>query len=140
MRGFRYTSRMSSRNVSFFVLAVLSLLLVFVAFPLVQSTFGGRAGRTAFDRAAWMAADRTDATPSRVQMIDALLAGTPLRGMTRNQIIELLGEPPETEYFSDWDLVYWLGPERSAVSVDSEWLVLRFNEDSVVTDVAVLSD
>jgi hypothetical protein len=39
--------------------------------------------------------------------------------------VALLGEPPKTEYFKEFDLVYYLGPERGFMGIDSEWLVLK---------------
>jgi hypothetical protein len=63
----------------------------------------------------------------RLAMADRLIAEGTLLGKNRDEIIEMLGEPPDTEYFCDWELVYWLGPERGFLSVDSEWLVVRFD-------------
>ena len=52
----------------------------------------------------------------------------------------MLGEPPETEYFRDWDLVYWLGPERGFMSIDSEWLVLRLHENGRAAECRIVRD
>jgi hypothetical protein len=41
--------------------------------------------------------------------------------------------PPPSEYFREYDYVYWLGPERGFVSIDSEWLVVRCGGDVVVS-------
>ena len=46
----------------------------------------------------------------------------------------MLGEPPKTNYFSDWDVVYWLGPERGLAGIDSEWLIVRIGEDGRVAE------
>jgi len=59
--------------------------------------------------------------------------------MSRTDIDQLLGRPPKTEYFSDYDYVYWLGPERGFIRIDSEWLCIKFKHD-VVTDVQVRTD
>lgn len=48
-----------------------------------------------------------------------------LSGKTRPEVIAMLGEPPKTDYFSVWELVYWLSRERGLISIDSEWLVVR---------------
>src|SRR5260221_473132 len=77
-----------------------------------------------FDAAAWQA-DAKVGSGIRQAMADRLLTHRVLIGMTRAEVVDLLGEPPPTEYFSQWDLVYWLGPERGFMSIDSEWLVLR---------------
>ena len=34
--------------------------------------------------------------------------------------------------FREYDYVYWLGPERGAISIDSEWSVLKLDTGSVV--------
>jgi hypothetical protein len=36
--------------------------------------------------------------------------------------------------------VYWLGPERGLVSVDSEWLVVRLRPDGRVGVAQVVTD
>jgi hypothetical protein len=77
---------------------------------------------------------------ARLGMADSLVAHRTLLGKTRSEVVELLGEPPPTEYFRDWDLVYWLGPERGFISIDSEWLVLRLAEDGRVQENRIVRD
>jgi hypothetical protein len=88
--------------------------------------------RTSFDSAKWKAENRRGADGIRVRMVDDLLRHHTLVGMQRVQLEELLGVPPPTPYFSEYDYVYWLGPERGAFSIDSEWLVVRCQHDVVV--------
>ncbi len=52
----------------------------------------------------------------------------------------MLGEPPSTGYFSDWDLVYRLGMERGFISIDSEWLVTRLGPDGRVVQARIVTD
>ncbi len=59
--------------------------------------------------------------------------------MTKTEIDESLGVPPETNYFREYDYVYWLGPERGFMSIDSEWLGIRFEND-VVLEARLLRD
>lgn len=73
-------------------------------------------------------------------MADQLIAHGTLEGRTRSEIVDLLGEPPPTGYFREWDLVYWLGPERGFISIDSEWLVIRFDENDRVADHKIARD
>jgi hypothetical protein len=73
-------------------------------------------------------------------MADRLIAYDTLLGKTRAEVVELLGEPPPTGYFSNWDLVYWLGPERGFIRIDSEWLVLRLGADGRVADNRIVRD
>ena len=96
------------------------------------------AGR-AFDPVAWR--DEFQVQQGvRLGMTDRLIARRTLLGKTRAEVIEMLGEPPPTGYFADWDLVYWLGPERGFMSIDSEWLVLRLDEDGRVVDNRIVRD
>ena len=73
-------------------------------------------------------------------MVDDLLARQRLRGATRREVVAMLGEPPETPYFRDYDLVYWLGPERSLMSIDSEWLVFRLDATGRVAEHRLVTD
>ncbi len=82
-----------------------------------------------FDREIWASADYSSG--KRNQMVDEILRTRMLIGKSRTEVVALLGEPPATDYFSEWDLVYVLGPERELMSIDSEWLVLRLKDNHV---------
>lgn len=76
----------------------------------------------------------------RVDMVDNLLENHDLMGMTKEEVVLLLGKDTETEYFkADGNLVYYLGPERGFISIDSEWLVLEIEENQV-TQVNIFRD
>jgi len=90
-----------------------------------------------FDSAAWKSVSGNDA--SKLTMVDDLLAQYQLVGMERAEIDELLGVAPDTPYFADFDYVYWLGPERGFISIDSEWLCIDFTND-VVVDARLMRD
>lgn len=76
----------------------------------------------------------------RINMVDDLLAKYQLKGMSKEEIISLLGESTDTEYFkTESNMVYYLGPERGLISIDSEWLVLEM-QDNHVTEVNILRD
>jgi hypothetical protein len=97
--------------------------------------------RREFEAAAWRRNERRDALwPTRLAMVDDLLARHPLRGLTRDSVERLLGPRDSTEYFREWDLVYWLGPERGLIRIDSEWLVLKFGVDGRVSDYRIVRD
>ena len=93
--------------------------------------------RTRFDSSIWRAATNND--PVRIEMVDDLMSQYDLVGMTRADVDKLLGIPPSTSYFSEFDYVYWLGPERGYISIDSEWLCLKFRREKVV-EAEVMSD
>ncbi len=95
--------------------------------------------RRPFDAAVWKG-EKTLTNDVRIRMVDDLLRRHSFRGMTREQLTGIVGEPDKTEYFKDWDLVYWLGPERGFMSIDSEWLVFRFDRQKKVTDHRIVRD
>ncbi len=70
--------------------------------------------------------------PIKIRMVDDLLNKKKLIGMSKSEINELLGMPPKTAYFSNYDYVYWLGPERGLISIDSEWLAIKFENDKAI--------
>ncbi|MEW6208487.1 MAG: hypothetical protein AB1631_08970 [Acidobacteriota bacterium] len=78
--------------------------------------------------------------PIRIQMIDDLISSRMLDGMSKAEILKLLGEADNDGYFKDWDMVYWLGPERSPISIDSEWLVIRFDSEEKVFEYKTARD
>lgn len=96
------------------------------------------ASQTRFESAAWKAAEGQQAG-IRIHMIDDLLQNFQLVGMTRAEVDSLLGKPEKTPYFSDYEYVYWLGPERGFISIDSECLGLKF-KDEIVSEAKLLRD
>lgn len=86
--------------------------------------------RIRFNSDAWKSVAAGD--PGKLVMVDDSLEQHELVGMKRSAIDALLGTPPQTSYFSDFDYVYWLGPERGFMSIDSEWLCIAFDNDVVV--------
>lgn len=89
--------------------------------------------RQKFDSVIWkQSLAEKGNTAIRIKMVNSLLRKHNLVGMTRKQIDDLLGKPPKTAYFSDYEYVYWLGPERGFISIDSEWLGIKFQDDKVI--------
>jgi len=99
-----------------------------------------RLSRQRFDPVAWKADDRSFTNAVRIRMVDDLLRRHSFRGMTREQTVAIVGEPDKTGYFKEWDMVYWLGPERGFTSIDSEWLVFRLDSQKKVTDLRIVRD
>jgi hypothetical protein len=112
----------------------------------VASLFAGPAieeyrHERSFDRAAWLRNDKRDAMwPARLTMVDDMMKRRLLAGATRDSVERLLGHADQTEYFKDWDSVYWLGPERGLIRIDSEWLVIKFSSDGRVSDARLVRD
>jgi len=116
-----------------FVASQVLCMAAFLAVIFVPPVVKDYASRTPFDSVRWKAENRRGAEGTRVRMVDDLLRRHQLVGMQRAQLEQLLGVPPSTPYFSEYDYVYWLGPERGAFSIDSEWLVVRCQEGVVVS-------
>ncbi len=95
-----------------------------------------------FDAEVWRATRSEDSHDSvRLRMVDDFLATHTPVGKSREDIVVLLGEPDDTTYFSNFDLVYHLGLERdSAFPIDSEWLVMRLDRNGLVTEALLVTD
>ena len=99
------------------------------------------AGRERFDAAVWRDTVLAfSAAAPRGCMVDDLLAGRRLAGLPRAEVVALLGADARTGYFREYDLVYWLGPERGPFSIDSEWLVLRLDQAGRVAEAKLVTD
>ena len=101
--------------------------------------------RLPFDAATWRSrsADAGHEWPTRLRMVDALIDGRRLDGLTRQQVVDLLGPDDRTgtSKWPDWDLVYHLGPERGGMfSIDSEWLVIRLDSRGTVATYRIVRD
>lgn len=98
-------------------------------------------GRERFNQRVWQdtAQVYTPLAP-RGCMVDDLLATWPLVGRDSAFVLNLLGRPQSTPYFRNYDLVYWLGPERGLMSIDSEWLVVRFDVAGRVSEARIVTD
>jgi hypothetical protein len=88
----------------------------------------------------WGTTQWDDPYHKRHRIADGMLLTGRLVGCSREEVVGLLGEPPATAYFRDWQLVYNLGAERSWLSIDSEWLVLRLGQDGLVHEAALVRD
>ncbi|MCI0330248.1 MAG: hypothetical protein L0196_04755 [candidate division Zixibacteria bacterium] len=97
--------------------------------------------RRAFVSSEWKDEEAARKPPyPRLRMVDDLLSREKFIGKAHAEVISLLGEPPKTEYFSEYDLVYWLGPERSFISIDSEWLIMKLDLSGKVIECALTTD
>jgi hypothetical protein len=112
-----------------FLLSYISFLAYLFGGPVVNDY----ANRMPFDALKWQNEELVNSTnPIRTRMVDDLLKKYNLVGMPKVKLNDLLGTPSKTSYFSDYDYVYWLGPERGFISIDSEWLAIKFEDDRVI--------
>jgi len=94
--------------------------------------------------AAWSHSFSTEKWKSdpenRTKIVDDLLNDYQLVGMAKAEVLSLLGNDNNTDYFlQDNRLVYYLGAERGLISIDSEWLVIDFTNE-IVADYFITTD
>lgn len=91
----------------------------------------GRTPPPAFNAEVWKASGKlSDKDHPRLGMADDLIRTKTLEKLRKEQVLEMLGDPGDHGYFKEYDLVYWLGPERSFFSIDSEWLAIKLDKKS----------
>ena len=92
--------------------------------------------KSSFTAEKWLNGDT-----EKVYMVDDLLNDYDIKEMTKDEVISLLGTPTTTEYFKvDNNIVYYLGNERGLISIDSEWLVIDFDESEKVSKYEIITD
>jgi hypothetical protein len=97
-----------------------------------------------FDPVVWQKPESHEGidphTPRQRMLADLMRKVLP--GKSRTEIEALLGPSLDSPYFraSGRDLIYFLGPERGLISIDSEWLLIwldaqgRFKEARLARD------
>ncbi len=125
------------RNIKFWVVWTVSTLItgtsliVFVTVFLMNIIFPPEHNfaSKSFDNKLWLSNPN-----NRTEIIASLIKSKLLDHKSKADIIKLLGQPMDSCTYASskrQDLTYYLGPERSAISVDSEWLVIRLDNDTV---------
>lgn len=115
------------------------VLLAAVALPITCAYEMGYLPVRSFDAQLWRESTRYGDT-ARVEMVDSLIGSGRLDGLTRSQVLDLLGPPSTDGYFREWDLVYRLGDERGLFAIDSEWLVIRIGSGGRVSEYRIERD
>ncbi len=73
----------------------------------------------------------------RVYMTDNLLSNHKLQGLTKAEVYKLLGSPDNNNKSK---LIYYLGRERGLIRIDSEQLMIKLNEEGIVSNYRVTTD
>ena len=84
-----------------------------------------------FDSLQWKNVPQNSIEDTRYRMHKDLIAKYKLIGMTREEIIELLGPSSDLTSFKEWDFNYILGPEPG-IAIDLVWLVIKLQNNRVV--------
>ena len=108
----------------------------------VATFLSARSASTQFDAAAWqLGADPLyGGEAPRLRLADGLVRSRSLLGKSASEVEAMLGPTSRSGYFREFDFVYWLGPERSFVSIDSEWLVIKLAADGQVKEARIVTD
>lgn len=99
--------------------------------------------RLPFNSADWKSPDnsayKSPKYAVRIRMVDDLFHRHKLVGMTRKQVIQLLG-PSDGGDTRGAAFSYWLGPERGFIRIDSETLTIEFDAKNRVRKAHIWSD
>jgi hypothetical protein len=132
------------------------LLVVAVMWLFLDGHVDNWMHQRSFDAALWKA-DIWDKTtkryvyggdwPPRLCMVDGLMASKRLLGMTKGEVVELLGPADQqTDVVGNRQrsiaprFTYYLGPERGFIRIDSETLILEFDANGKVTRQFIYRD
>lgn len=96
-----------------------------------QLSISSRTYGVPFDSDVWKNVKLYFSDSTRYEMYDDLINKYKLIGMTKEEIVELLGPQSDPAYFKDWDLRYWLGREPG-IGIDSIWLVIKLENNKVI--------
>lgn len=114
-----------------------SIFLILTCFLIVSCVSANKilsnsaSGQIKFDSEKWKNVKLYFSDDTRQRMLEDLLKKYKLIGMTREEIIALLGPESDPAYFKGWDLRYWLGREPG-LGIDSLWLLLRLKDGKVI--------
>ena len=119
------------KKIGFWITSIITsgLALLIIPYILFIISFGNPYPSEEFNSNIWKNNEE-----KRIELIDNLMDKKLLDGLTKNELIELLGEPIEkTGYFknSGRDMIYYLGAERHPFGVDSKWLLIWLENDIV---------
>jgi hypothetical protein len=126
------------------LLLLSALILSVCLYFLFGDTISDFWHREKFDAKLWRAsADINGEWPPRLCMVDNLMKKKILDGLTKEKVIELLGEPASKGFpfgAIDCDIHYYLGPERGFMRIDSEWLFITLDKDGKVNRYWIYRD
>ena len=91
---------------------IISVLLIIIAsiFIGIWAVLDDGVDQMLFESSAWKNNPAVFSLESvRLRMADDFLDTHNLVGMSRDEVVSLLGEPDQTEYFKSYEMVYMLG-------------------------------
>lgn len=140
---------MSDRLYSFSLSVITSAIVVVMMIVLARflpREFPTGSDLLTFDSKTWISDNGNNLDDHLMTPRQKMLRSTIeeyVQNRTREQVLSALGRPTDTHYFkaSGRDFIYYLGPERdSFLGIDSEWLLIWFNEDGKVRKYQITVD
>jgi outer membrane protein assembly factor BamE (lipoprotein component of BamABCDE complex) len=129
------------KRMIFAIVLLVACIAGYCTFLVYHLLFSNYVQPMPFDSAVWKASPvKLSYDSIRLRMVDDLMKNHTLEGMSRTEIVDLLGEPDTTPHFHDYDMVYQLGQERRSPAIESEWLVMRLDEKGIVTEAKITTD
>ena len=125
-------------RVGFYFLGTAAPAAIFIGCLLLGDTASNLVHRRKFDAELWRNQQQVEHDtmwPPRLCMVDHLMSSGLLDGLTRNQVVQLLGPGHDKSFpggATSCDIHYYLGPERGFIRIDSEWLFITFDDDNKV--------
>lgn len=127
-------------------LIISSILFFRLSFelPISQRLFPSGSDLSNFSSEFWQQNASTawnNGISEREKMLKDLVENV-LPGKSKDEIEQLLGESLDTPYFRsiDKDMIYYLGPQRDSLGVDSEWLLIWLDEEGYFTKYRIVND
>jgi len=127
------------------ILIVLSILLVAALIYIGGMLYWFSIGAVDFEAIKfnsekWKASEPAMSWESpRLKMIEDLIENHLSVNMQVSEVLSLIGKPDDTPYFRSYDMVYYLGRERNAIGIDSEWLVFK-TKNNIVQSYTLVRD
>jgi hypothetical protein len=127
---------MNIKNIALWLLASMSIvatcLMTYIAIKQYSSQHKAMPTQIQFESQQWKNVPLYGTNNLRYRMHKDLIARYKLIGMTKEEIIDLLGPQSDPAYFKEWDLRYWMGPEPGPYGIDSIWIVLKIKDNKIV--------
>ncbi len=128
----------SQVKVGFYFLGTVLPNFLLVGFILLGSPIENYMNQEKFDENLWRMSEKDFKDfmwPPKLKMVDSLIESKILEGLSREEVIQLLGPPMSDQHPRNSDqneIYYYLGPERGFIRIDSEWLSISFDEKGKV--------
>jgi len=125
-------------RVGFYFMGTVTPMAILITWMMLGLSVADLVHRRPFNAELWRNREDSQSDgmwPPRLCMVDHLISSGRLEGLTRSEVVELLGPPNQESYFSSvaHDMHYHLGPERGFIRIDSEWLLIAFGENGKVS-------